>query len=311
MGRAGGASGGRGGRDPATVRRRRFRSADGTRLAWYEAGRREGSALVFLSGLGGGFGIWRPLVERFAPRFRIVGWDYRGLYASGAPARLDAFRMDHHVEDLVALLEHAEVESPVLVGWSMGVQLGLELHRRHAALPRALVGLHGTSGRPLETAFDSPWSARAAPAVLGLLSRLERGFAGLGPRLVDAPGVARGFTVLCRRLGLMDEEIDVEAFRDVAREWTQLDFAHYARTFAGLFEHDASDLLPDIQTPTLIVAGGRDALTPARLARQMVERMPSAELVLVPEATHFGLLERPALIGDHMARFLRERVELD
>ncbi len=300
-----------GGRDLGTVRRRRFRSGDGTRLAWYEAGRRDGPTLLFLSGLGGGFGIWRPLVERFAPRFRIVGWDYRGLYASGGPARRDAFRMDHHVEDLVALLEHADVEAPVLVGWSMGVQLGLELHRQHAAVPRALVGLHGTSGRPLETAFDSRWSARAAPAVLALLRRVERGLAEVGPRLVDAPGVARGFTILCRRLGLMEAGIDVDAFREVAREWTQLDFAAYAETFAGLFEHDASDLLPGIHTPTLIVAGGRDALTPARLAQRMVERMPRAELVLVPDATHFGLLERPALIADHVARFLRERLALD
>lgn len=298
-----------GGRGRAIIKRR-FHAGDGTRLAWYEAGRRDGPTLLFLSGLGGGFGIWRPFIERFAARCRLVGWDYRGLYQSGAPASRDALTMDHQIGDLLALLDHAGVESPILVGWSMGVQLALELHRHHAEVPRALIGVHGTSGRPLETAFDSRWSARAAPAVLALLGRVERGFADLGPRLVDTPGVARAFTLLCRGLGLMTPEVDVDAFREMARDWTRLDFAAYAETFTHLFEHDASDLLPKIETPTLMIAGGRDPLTPARTAQRMVSFMPHAELAFVRNATHFGLLEQPSVITEHAARFLRERLDL-
>jgi pimeloyl-ACP methyl ester carboxylesterase len=294
-----------------TITRRYFNARDGTRLAWYEAGRRGGPTFVLLSGLGGGFGIWRPFIARFAERSRIVGWDYRGLYQSGAPTSPGAMSMAHHIDDLLSLLEHAQVESPILVGWSMGVQLGLELHRNHAGLACALIGMHGTSGRPLETAFDSPRIARIASVVLALLGRAERSLAGIGPRLVDAPGVTRGFMLLCRGLGWMAPEIDAEAFRDIAREWTRLDFAAYARTFESLFEHDASDLLPKIETPTLIIAGGRDPLTPARTAQRMVSFMPNAEFALVREATHFGLIEHPVAITEHAARFLRARLDLD
>jgi pimeloyl-ACP methyl ester carboxylesterase len=109
----------------------------------------------------------------------------------------------------------------------------------------------------------------------------------------------------------MTPEVDVEAFRDMARDWTRLDFAVYARTFGHVFDHDASDLLPRIETPTLIVAGGRDPLTPAHIAQQMVSFMPRAELALVRDATHFGLLEQPAVITEHAARFLRDRLDLD
>ena len=293
-----------------TIAQRTFRARDGTRLAWYEAGLRDGPTLVLLSGLGGGFGIWRPFIERFAARCRLVGWDYRGLYRSRAPASREALTMEHHVADLLALLDHARVEAPILVGWSMGVQLGLELHRHHAEVPRALIGVHGTSGRPLET-VDSPWSLRIGGAVLALLGRAERSLAGVGPRLVDAPGVARGFTLLCRGAGLMMPEIDVDAFRDIARDWTRLDFGVYARTFAHVSDHDASDLLPRIETPTLIVAGGRDPLTPAHTALEMVRFMPRAELALVEGASHFGLLEQPGVITEHVARFLRDRLDLN
>jgi pimeloyl-ACP methyl ester carboxylesterase len=250
-------------------------------------------------------------VRRFGEHFRLIGWDYRGLYASETPQPPERLGMDEQVRDLAALLRHAGIESPVLVGWSMGVQLALELHRRHADVPRALIALHGTSGRPLDTAFDSALTAYAAPGMLALLGRARRSLAGLGPRLVDAPGVARGFTWMCRGLGLMAPQVDVEAFRDVAREWTRLDFAAYAETFRHLGEHDASDLLPRIATPTLVVAGGRDPLTPAHLARRMADLLPDAELALLPDATHFGLIEQPDAITDHAARFLGDRLGLD
>jgi pimeloyl-ACP methyl ester carboxylesterase len=109
----------------------------------------------------------------------------------------------------------------------------------------------------------------------------------------------------------MASEVDVEGFRAVAEEWTQLDFTAYAETFAWLARHDASDLLPKIATPTLLVAGGRDPLTPAHLARGMAGVMPDAELCLVPEVTHFGLLEAPDRIAEQVADFLRRRLALD
>ena len=293
------------------IRRRHFRAGDGTRLAWYEAGASHGPTLLLLSGLGGGIDIWRPFVARFGASCRLVGWDYRGLYRSGTPASRDALSFAHHIGDLLALVEHAEVERPILVGWSMGVQLALELHREHAELPRGMIGIHGTSGRPLETAFESRWSAHVVPPAFALLGRVEHNLRGWGPRLVDAPGVPRAFTLLCRGLGLMARDVDVEAFRDVAREWTRLDFAAYVDTFTHLLEHDASDLLPRIETPTLIVAGARDPLTPPATAERIVRSMPCAELASIPGATHFGLLEQPAAITGRAARFLRERLDLD
>jgi pimeloyl-ACP methyl ester carboxylesterase len=289
-----------------------FRASDGARLAWYEGGRPDGPPIVFLSGLGGGFGIFQPLIRRFGAHCRLIGWDYRGLYASERSRRGTRPSMTRHVRDLLALLAHARVEAPILIGWSMGVQLGLELHRAHAKLPRALVGIHGTCGRPFDTAFDSRWSAVLAPRVLSLLAKLPReGTARFGPRLARAPGVARGFTWLSRGLGLMAPEVDVAAFRAVAEEWTQLDFAAYAETFDWLARHDASDLLPKVATPTLLVAGGRDPLTPSHLARGMVSVMPDAELCLIPEATHFGLIEAPDRIAAHVADFLRRRLALN
>jgi pimeloyl-ACP methyl ester carboxylesterase len=263
--------------------------------------------LVLCGGLGGGFAVWRPLVERFGRHFRVLAWDYRGLYASGPPRQRRA-QMSHHVRDLLALLRHKRAEAPVIAGWSMGVQLALELHREHPSLPRAFVGLFGTAGRPLDTAFDSALAPGIAPPVFALLRAAGTRFRQVGPRLARAPGVARAFVGAARGLGLMSPSLDLARFRDIAEDWTRLDLAIYADHFEALARHDASDLLPAIRTPTLLIAGGRDRLTPPRLAARMAQAMPAADFELLPEATHFGLLEEPAAIGARIARFVEERL---
>lgn len=263
--------------------------------------------MVFCSGLGGGVAIWKPLIERFASRFRLIGWDYRGLYQSDRAPHGGAYDLIHHVRDLVHLLDHTGAEAPVLVGWSMGVQLGLELHRHHPDRARALVAIHGAAGRPLDTAFGSELTAKAAPFVFGLMKLVGRRFGAVGPMLARTPIVVRSFVEIGRRLRCMAPDIAIPGFRDMAEDWTRLDLDAYARIFEALGAHDASDLLHKIETPTLVVAGAADPFTPVALAEQMVDALPDASLEVIEGATHFGLLECPDQIADAVERFIEER----
>jgi 3-oxoadipate enol-lactonase len=282
----------------------RLKSWDGTELAWYEAGDRDAPPMVLCGGLGGGVLIWRALVEHFRDRFRMISFDYRGLYGSSRAPHDGAYDIDHHVRDLVQLLDHASAESPVLVGWSMGVQVGLELHRDHPDRLAALVALNGTAGNPLATAFDSEWAEQIAPFVFQLMRALGTSFGVVGPTLTRQPVVVRSFVGLAQWLGCMAPGIDVAAFRDVAEDWTRLDLDAYARIFEAISAHDASDLLATIATPTLVVAGGADLLTPPALSKEMAAAMPDARLELVEGATHFSLLEHGDEIAEVVERFV-------
>ena len=285
-----------------------FRADDGTRLACYEAGDPQGVPLVLCGGLGGSFAVWRPLIEQVGTCFRVLAWDYRGLFASDAPRLRRRLALTHHVRDLHALLRHKRASQPLLVGWSMGLQVALEAHREHPELSRGLVGLFGTAGRPFETAFDSGLAPDVAPRVLGIMRSVGTSLRGVGPWLARVPGVAHAFVLAGRRLGMMAPNLDVARFRDIAEDWTRLDLAIYAEHFEALARHDASDLLEGIRIPALLIAGGRDRLTPAHLAERMARTIPGAEFLLLPEATHFGLLEEPAAIVARIVRFAEERL---
>jgi len=284
---------------------RRLRSHDGTPLTYYVGGADEGVALVFCGGLGGGIQVWEPLIERFAPSFRLLAWDYRGLYASG-PSPRRAYRIEDHARDLLQLLDHEGVKAPVLLGWSMGVQVMLEAHRADPTLARGLVAIHGTAGRPLQTAFGSDVVERVFAPVSLAMRAVGRRLAGVGPSIARSRLVAGAFVRVSQRLGWMAPEIDLGRFQDMAAQWLGFNLGVCAEIFGRMGEHDASDLLAAIRAPALIISGGRDRFTPSETARAMAAAMPAARLEFLPGASHFGLIEYPDEIVGAVERYLSE-----
>ena len=69
------------------------------------------------------------------------------------------------------------------------------------------------------------------------------------------------------------------------------------RTRTGALEFDAYDRLPEIRCPVLIVHGDKDVLVPAENASLIRNRIPQAELLMIPGAGHsFGAVDP---VGTH------------
>jgi len=290
------------------LERRTLTSFDGTRVAYYVMGPEDGPPLVISAGLGGGVRSWARIMDRFASRMRIVAWDYRGLYGSERPADGGAFDIHHHARDLICLLEHEKIERPVLMGWSMGVQVNYELHRTHAHVPRALIAIHGATCFPLDTAFEGRFVRSVSPAVFSVMRRHWRSLRRPMVRAAASRRVANAFMALCCRMRIMSGTADPDVFYDMARDWVELDLNAYAEIFERLAEHDARELLAEVRAPTLVVAGGLDRFTPPEHSHQMADEIEGAELFVLPEATHFGPLEYPDEIVERIERFFSERL---
>ena len=59
---------------------------------------------------------------------------------------------------------------------------------------------------------------------------------------------------------------------------------------------DRREMLPEIECPTLLVAGRSDPATPVELHEEIKERMPRAALVVVEECGHYSMLEQPTTV---------------
>jgi len=279
---------------------------DGTRL-WYRiAG--SGPAMVCQNGVGVTITFWEDLAARFATKgYSTVVWDYRGHGRSDDPKDPRRFTLDTCVDDLLFLLDELHIDRACLLGHSMGAQLGWEFYRLHRDRVRALVPTLGTYRNAISSFYDMP---RVAPRVFDVARLVSETMPGVVKRLTSIPAsqprladrVMRGLSIVHPTLS--------------PKDWVPGYLQHMARLdprvfFAlarGIRDHDASDLLPEIDVPVLVVAGDRDFFCPPRVAREMADKIPNAELLMIPGGSHAAIIEQPALVDLRLQRFLSSRV---
>lgn len=95
---------------------RYFRSSDGVRLHYLEAG--QGPVIVFVPGWTMPAEIWAPQFRHFAKSYRVIALDPRGQGRSEI-AR-EGYVAERRARDLAELIDRIG-EPVVLVGWSLGV----------------------------------------------------------------------------------------------------------------------------------------------------------------------------------------------
>lgn len=272
---------------------------DGTRIGYQVRGR--GPAIVLANGLGGTFEAFRHLYSALpADEYRIVCWDYRGLYTSGPPADPAALGMERHVDDLEDVLAAEKIDRAVHVGWSMGVQANFEYVKRHADRVAGLFAINGTYGRPFRTVLSSRFVERVIPVLL----RLVKAEAELVGRATKALAGSDALIAAMKRFGLVSPTIDVDVFRDVAAGFKDIDWRIYSDLLHRLGEHDAEDALGLVRVPTAIVTGDKDLMTPPFTAERMHRAIPGSRLVVIRGGTHYTPVEYPAILQDELRRLL-------
>ncbi len=119
-------------------------------------GPEDAPALVLSNSLGATLAMWDPQAQELAERFRLVRYDTRGHGQSPVPD--GPYTIDHVGQDLIALLDHLDIERANVVGLSLGGMTGMWLGIHNPERLNRLV-LLCTSARlgPPET-----WSDRAA-----------------------------------------------------------------------------------------------------------------------------------------------------
>jgi len=291
----------------ATHEERRLVAADGTGIAYEVLGRGE-DTIVLANGLGGRLYAWEPLIEEFWPTHRIITWDYRGLFASDSPKSKRKLAVVHHVEDIIAILDKEEVRRAVFVGWSMGVQVSLDVAASYPERVAGLVLVNGTHGHVLSTGFQPfvrvPWLPKRLHALLDWLQ--------------ENPDVAHQIARLSRL-----SEVPTWAFMRLmagrrARDLAPLisrymddvlgpSFPNYLRLFQELDAHSTYHLLREIDAPALVVSGMFDILTPPYQSKEIANRMPNAEYIRLWRSSHFSMLERPEVVIPAMKHFINQR----
>ncbi len=282
-------------------------SADGTRLhAWTNGVEGPDVPTVLLcNGLGTNPFCWPALLDPECG-VRVVSWNHRGVGGSDRPADPDHCGIDSFVEDAIAVLDHLQIDSCPVMGWSMGVNTMFELAFLH---PERVTGLFAVGGVPGAT-FSSmlaplhlPRFARAPITVNAarLMEVTGRGLSRITQNLPVGP-VTIG---LLSHSGFMLPVADRDDTMLAIREFLTTPIDWYMHLAVATSKHLRVSLSA-ITVPTAFVAGRYDVLAASSDMRTAAERIPDATYVEL-KTSHFMSLEKPEVVHELLLDFL-ERV---
>jgi pimeloyl-ACP methyl ester carboxylesterase len=286
---------------PPPVEERRFVSFDGTEIAYQAVG--QGRPILLCNGLGGSWEAWSHQIQYFRDRYRLLSWDYRGLYGSALPAERDRLGVVDHARDALHLLGEEGAERAAIVGWSMGVQVGLEIFRAAPEQVASLAMINGLAGRPWDYIFNFNLIGRLLPPFLRGLRSMPRAIEAVVRQATRIPDPGEW----AKRIGLVANTLDPQVVDELVGKFRTVDMDTFIRLLERMGEHDGWDLLPLIDVPTLIISGSRDVFTPRSAVERMARRLRGSEVMLLPGATHYAALEYPELVNLRLEKFFRER----
>jgi len=286
------------------VEERYVKTPDGTAL--YVRSEGQGPALVFSNGLGVSTFFWDHFRAAFAGHYRVVTWDYRGHGKSG-PAPTTGFGIRSCAEDLLTVLDALGIGEAVLVGHSLGCQTIFEAYRMAPERVLGLVPTLGGYGRTVESFLNTRLSVPGLKVIRTVAMASPRTSKFIFDRVTKLPVT----WTMARALRIVHPDLcPREEMEPYLEHLSRLDLPTYFQMAQDLQDHDASDLLPHIEVPTLVFAGDRDLFTPLWLSEKMVAIIPGAELCVIRGGSHAALVEQPELMSLRLERFLVSRLGL-
>ncbi|MCE2451274.1 MAG: alpha/beta hydrolase [Nitrospinae bacterium] len=243
------------------------------RIAYCEAGPSvSGSVVVCVHGAGANRDSWIPLMRNLAER----GMSSLALELPGH-GESDAAQISDIKEYSGIVLEflHAKnLKSVCLTGHSMGGAVVLASVLKHTELMRGVILIgSGAKLRVKDSILEGVKSdfTKTVHEIIGYAfspasnpSLIQEGTRGLLRCNADT---MRNDFIACDRFDVLSE-------------------------------------LDSITAPALVVCGEEDLLTPPKYSQFMSEKIPNANLTIVPQAGHMVMLEQPAVVGDLISQFM-------
>ncbi|WP_437884341.1 alpha/beta fold hydrolase [Pseudomonas sp. LRF_L74] len=194
---------------------------------------------------------------------------------------------------LDGMARHVLAQAPThfyLAGHSMGARVAMEVARQ---APQRVLGLCliGTEHRASPPGEQGRQEQAGRMALLDTANRhgMQRMAEDWLPHLL--PQERQGDTALTSEILAMIAEHSPEQLA--------------AHIDAGANRPDASELLPTLHMPTLLLAGSEDRIRPPQAHRDMAQRLPDCRLEIIQRCGHMLTLERPEAVNEAMRAWLQ------
>jgi 3-oxoadipate enol-lactonase len=228
--------------------------------------------------------MWEPQATAFADHFDMIRPDLRGFGDTELPpGRYSG------LADVVALLDHLQIDRTHVVGCSMGGTLAIDLALEHPQrVERLVLVAAGVSGSNLGETDAALFTEIEEADKAGDMDAVNRAEVRLW---VDGPGRREGSAPSAVRALVHDMN-----GRSLHTDWASAENRPIDRA--------AITRLGDITAPTLVIVGDQDLPHCLANADLITSKIPGSRKVIIKDAAHLPSLERPEEFNRVLLDFL-------
>jgi len=246
----------------------------------------EGRPVVFLHAGIADSRMWKSQLDELSGH-RLVTFDQRGFGKTNWVPETYADR-----RDALAVMDHLEIESAVIVGCSLGggVALHIALGSSERTDALVLIGAAARGWEPVDGWSDSAlWDQVEEASEAGDLERVLE-------LEVQIWVVGHGRPI---------DEVDRDLI-DLVMEMDRIpmETEEERGEFVEPFEPPTNERLDDIEVPTLVIVGAHDQPDMIESAEYLAGRLSKTSHVVIPGAAHLPMLEKPKAFNLTLRDFL-------
>jgi 3-oxoadipate enol-lactonase len=245
--------------------------------------RGSGPPVVLLHGYPFNRSMWSEQIAALSAKYRVITPDLRGhgeTSVTDEPAT-----MDEMAHDVAALMDKLGIERATVGGLSMGGYVTLAFYRRFPLRVRALI-LADT--RPQADALEA--RRNREEQAKKILNEGMQSIADDFLKKVLTPATLSERSEITKRVREMILKTEPQGAAAALRGMA--------------VRHDQTEFLEEIFSPTLILVGSEDQLTPPKDAELMKREIRGSRLEIIKGASHLSNMERPEEFNRALLNFL-------
>lgn len=244
-----------------------------------------GETIIFLHGLGSYLPAWKKNIAALSTNFRTIAVDLPGYGKSSKGVY--PFTMEFYADVISEFLQKLNIEKATIAGHSMGGQIAMVMALKYPEQVNRLV-LVAPAGLEPFSEGEKRWFREVMTVPLVKLTSVHQIRVNVVSNFYNMPADAE-FMVTDRVALRGAKDFDKYCYTVV-------------KSVEGMVDQPVFDLLEQIDQPTLIIFGENDNLIPnpylhggktASVAAIGDEKIPTSNLLMIPECGHFAQFEKP------------------
>jgi pimeloyl-ACP methyl ester carboxylesterase len=234
-----------------------------------------GTPIIILHGLMGGLSNFQGVIDHFPKHGYQVVVPSLPLYTMPL-IKTSVGTFAKHINDFI---EHMGWEQVILLGNSLGGHIGLVTTKMFPEKIKALI-ITGSSGL-YESAMGESY-----------------------PKKGDYEYIKKKSQDVFYDPAVATKEIVDEVFGVVNDRKKLIKTLAIAKS---AIRHNMSKDLPNMHTPTCIIWGKQDGVTPPKVAEEFHEKLPDSDLFWIDKCGHAAMMEHPLQFNDILHKWLMDR----